>query len=73
MSNPKLPTRWSQPVPAAQIEAQARTASAAVRRVAEMPQRGAASVSTAASEPFVVVAGTLDTKGDELRLHPRLS
>ena len=68
MSNPKLPTRWSQPVPAAQIEAQARTASAAVRRVAEMPQRGAASVSTAASEPFVVVAGTLDTKGDELRL-----
>ena len=42
MSNPKLPTRWSQPVPAAQIEAQARTASAAVRRVAEMPQRGAA-------------------------------
>ena len=32
MSNPKLPTRWSQPVPAAQIEAQARTASAAVRR-----------------------------------------
>ena len=68
MSNPKLPTRWSQPVPAAQIEAQARTTSAAVRRVAEMPQRGAASVSTAASEPFVIVAGTLDTKGDELRL-----
>jgi uncharacterized protein (UPF0261 family)/ABC-type branched-subunit amino acid transport system ATPase component len=69
MSNPKLPTRWSQPVPAAQIEAQARTASAAVRRIAEMPQRGgAAPVSTASSEPFVVVAGTLDTKGDELRL-----
>jgi uncharacterized protein (UPF0261 family)/ABC-type branched-subunit amino acid transport system ATPase component len=68
MSNPKLPTRWSQPVPVAQIEAQARTASAAVRRITEMPQRGAASSSTAASEPFVVVAGTLDTKGDELRL-----
>ncbi|HEY5828888.1 MAG TPA: ABC transporter permease [Hyphomicrobiaceae bacterium] len=68
MSNPKLPTRWSQPVPAAQIEAQARTTSAAVRRVAELPQRGAASASTAASEPVVVVAGTLDTKGDELRL-----
>jgi uncharacterized protein (UPF0261 family)/ABC-type branched-subunit amino acid transport system ATPase component len=67
MSNPKLPTRWSQPVPAAQIESHARTASAAVRRVAELPQRGAA-VSTAATEPFVVVAGTLDTKGDELRL-----
>jgi uncharacterized protein (UPF0261 family)/ABC-type branched-subunit amino acid transport system ATPase component len=68
MSNPKLPTRWSQQVPAAQIEAQARTASAAVRRVAEMPLRGGASASTAASEPVVVVAGTLDTKGDELRL-----
>jgi uncharacterized protein (UPF0261 family)/ABC-type branched-subunit amino acid transport system ATPase component len=67
MSNPKLPTRWSQPVPAAQIEAHARTVSAAVRRVAEMPQRGVAAVSTAASEPVVVVAGTLDTKGDELR------
>ena len=67
MSNPKLPTRWSQPAPAAQIEAHARTASAAVRRVAEMPQPGAASHSTATSEPFVVVAGTLDTKGDELR------
>ena len=69
MSNPKLPTRWSQPVPAAQIEAQARTASAAVRRIAEMPQRGGvAPISTATTDPFVVVAGTLDTKGDELRL-----
>jgi uncharacterized protein (UPF0261 family)/ABC-type branched-subunit amino acid transport system ATPase component len=68
MSNPKLPTRWSQPVPATQIEAHARTASAAVRRVAEMPQLGAVPVSTVAGEPFVVVAGTLDTKGDELRL-----
>jgi len=56
-------------VPAAQIEAQARTASAAVRRIAEMPQRGGvAPISTATTEPFVVVAGTLDTKGDELRL-----
>src|SRR5262249_59966434 len=43
-------------------------ASAALRRVAEMTQRGVAPVSTTASEPFVVVAGTLDTKGDELRL-----
>jgi uncharacterized protein (UPF0261 family) len=69
MSNPKLPTRWTQPVPAAQIEAQARTASAPVRRIAETPQRsGSAPSSTAASEPYVVVAGTLDTKGDELRL-----
>jgi uncharacterized protein (UPF0261 family)/energy-coupling factor transporter ATP-binding protein EcfA2 len=68
MSNPKPPTRWSQPVPAAQIEAQARTASAATRRMAERPQRTAGSPSIAGSDPFVVVAGTLDTKGDELRL-----
>ena len=68
VSNPKPPTRWSQPVPAAQIEAQARTASAAARRMAELPQRSAGSPSMAGSDPFVVVAGTLDTKGDELRL-----
>jgi uncharacterized protein (UPF0261 family) len=69
MSNPKLPTRWSQPVAAAQIEAQARTASAAAaRRVAELPQRSNGLASMAGSDPFVVVAGTLDTKGDELRL-----
>jgi uncharacterized protein (UPF0261 family)/ABC-type branched-subunit amino acid transport system ATPase component len=68
VSNPRPPTRWSQPVPAAQIEAQARTASAAARRVTELPHRPAVSSSLAASEPFVVVAGTLDTKGDELRL-----
>ncbi len=68
ISNPKLPTRWSQPVPAAQIEAQARTSSASVRRLAELPQRAAVSQAAAASDPFVVVAGTLDTKGDELRL-----
>jgi uncharacterized protein (UPF0261 family)/ABC-type branched-subunit amino acid transport system ATPase component len=68
VSNPKPPTRWSQPMPAAQIEAHARTVSATVRRVAETPKPVAAQVSTAVSEPFVVVAGTLDTKGDELRL-----
>jgi uncharacterized protein (UPF0261 family)/ABC-type branched-subunit amino acid transport system ATPase component len=66
MSNPKLPTRWSQPVPSAQIEAHARTASAPARHSADAPQR-AGLASSAASEPFVVVAGTLDTKGDELR------
>ena len=68
ISNPKPPTRWSQPVPAAQIEAQARTASAAPRRIAGLPQRQAGLFSMASSDPFVVVAGTLDTKGDELRL-----
>ena len=64
VSNPRPPTRWSQPVPTAQIEAQARTSSA--------PPRAAPSLQRAtgshASDPYVIVAGTLDTKGDELRL-----
>ena len=68
MSNPKLPTRWSQPVPVAQIEAQARTSSAASLRAADA---SAAHVRprmpTAGGDPYVIVAGTLDTKGDELR------
>ncbi len=69
LANPVTPTRWSQPVPAARIEAQARTLSRptlatrdgspvdTVRRLAE----------AARGEPYVMVAGTLDTKGEELR------
>jgi uncharacterized protein (UPF0261 family)/ABC-type branched-subunit amino acid transport system ATPase component len=65
VSNPKPPTRWSQPVPVRVIEGNARTqtqASAAVGASVEpmrVPARGAATT--------VLVAGTLDTKGDELR------
>jgi uncharacterized protein (UPF0261 family)/ABC-type branched-subunit amino acid transport system ATPase component len=67
-ANPILPTRWSQPVPAAQIEAAARTRTA-------MPEPSAAEVAPAVEiRPIhrggvapVIVAGTLDTKGDELR------
>ncbi len=68
-ANPVLPTRWSQPVPAQRIEAQARTLSRPTlatldgRSVVEA-RRSAAS---AGVEPHVVVVGTLDTKGDELR------
>jgi uncharacterized protein (UPF0261 family)/ABC-type branched-subunit amino acid transport system ATPase component len=69
LSNPALPTRWSQPVPAARIEAQARTQSRPT--LATVDGRRIGSVSPLASvmggDPFVVVAGTLDTKGDELR------
>jgi len=67
-ANPVIPTRWSQPVPAARIEAQARTISRPTlatldgRSVGD--RRGAPSVS---AEPHVIVVGTLDTKGDELR------
>ena len=67
-ANPILPTRWSQPVPAAQIEAAARTRTA-------MPEPSSAEVAPAVDiRPIhrggvapVIVAGTLDTKGDELR------
>src|SRR5262249_34496426 len=50
-------------------EAQARTASAsaAARRMAELPLRTTSLPSLAGNDPFVVVAGPLDTKGDELR------
>ncbi len=68
MSNPNPPTRWSQPVPVAQIETAARTrttvpeptTSAAAPAVELRPlHRGGAAP--------VIVAGTLDTKGVELR------
>lgn len=69
VSNPTLPTRWSQPVPVVQIVAAARTRT-------EMPETAAAEpiASTVDLRPIhrgggapVIVAGTLDTKGAELR------
>lgn len=68
-ANPVIPTRWSQPVPAAKIEAQARTISYPTlatrdgRTVGEVRPLAAA----AAGDPYVLIAGTLDTKGEELR------
>jgi uncharacterized protein (UPF0261 family)/ABC-type branched-subunit amino acid transport system ATPase component len=68
-ANPALPTRWSQDVPAARIEAQARTlsrptlASIDGRRVGDVSSLAA----RAPQEPHVIIAGTLDTKGEELR------
>jgi len=68
ISNPVLPTRWSQPVPIARIEAAARTASAGVARLEEVrrPRREAATTQ-ASGAPVVLVVGTLDTKSAELR------
>ncbi|MCW5693657.1 MAG: ABC transporter permease [Pseudolabrys sp.] len=69
VANPVLPTRWSQDVPAARIEAAARTVSRPTlatldgRRVGDVSPLAA----RAPQEPHVIVAGTLDTKGDELR------
>ena len=64
MSNPTPPTRWSQPVPVRVIEQAARTISDASTLPASATDLRPASVS---AEAMVVVAGTLDTKGPELR------
>ena len=64
ISNPKIPTRWSRPVAVNVLENMARTSTAAAKSSAgvtplsAMRSRGGAPV---------YVAGTFDTKGDELR------
>jgi uncharacterized protein (UPF0261 family)/ABC-type branched-subunit amino acid transport system ATPase component len=65
LSNPKLPTRWSQPAPVSQIERAARvlTVGPAAGTAQEVEIRPLA----APGESVVLVAGTLDTKGAELR------
>jgi len=62
-SNPTLPTRWSQPVPVARLEQLARTVTTAAPATAQAEIRPLA----APGEAVVLVAGTLDTKGPELR------
>ncbi len=65
LSNPVPPTRWSQPVPVRLIEQSARVVSDAPLGL------GAAQAElrplSPGGEPVVLVAGTLDTKGEELR------
>lgn len=64
MSNPVMPTRWSQPVPVRILEQSARF-------IDDRPLISSETVElrplSPAGEPVVLVAGTLDTKGDELR------
>ena len=68
ISNPTLPTRWSQPVPVARIEAAARIVSAGITRLEEATrQRREPATTQTSGPPVVLVAGTLDTKGEELR------
>jgi uncharacterized protein (UPF0261 family)/ABC-type branched-subunit amino acid transport system ATPase component len=68
VSNPVPPTRWSQPVPAARIEAASRTLSSGLSRIDEAARRRSSSTAAMASgPPAVLVVGTLDTKGPELR------
>src|SRR4029077_7559927 len=65
VSNPAPPTRWSQPAPNARIESAARIASAGPGRIETGPIPSA--VALPSGPPVVIVAGTLDTKGAELR------
>ncbi|MGI9499301.1 MAG: ABC transporter permease [Geminicoccaceae bacterium] len=67
MSNPAVPTRWTPPVPVARIEAAARTSSVNGRTTASKPSTATASTVSRALDGVVLVAGTLDTKGTELR------
>ena len=68
VSNPTPPTRWSQPVPIARIEAAARTFSTQVTRLEETARRRREPVAAQTQgPPVVLVVGTLDTKGAELR------
>ncbi len=66
VSNPKLPTRWSLIVPARQIEMAARTETVATASLAGLAHVELRPLS-AIGENVVLVAGTLDTKGVELR------
>jgi uncharacterized protein (UPF0261 family)/ABC-type branched-subunit amino acid transport system ATPase component len=65
VSNPTPPTRWSQPAPNARIEATARIASASPDRIEVTPAPSPTLLPS--RPPVVIVAGTLDTKGAELR------
>jgi uncharacterized protein (UPF0261 family)/ABC-type branched-subunit amino acid transport system ATPase component len=68
VSNPTPPTRWSQPVPIAKIEAAARTLSTGVTRLENDHRlRREPTAQQASGPPVVLIVGTLDTKGAELR------
>ena len=68
LSNPSMPTRWNPPASVAQIETAARTRTAVPESavVATAPAVELRPIHRAGVAP-VIVAGTLDTKGDELR------
>ena len=68
VSNPVMPTRWSQPVTVAQIEAAARTRTSAPEPATTTiaPAVDLRPIHRGGAAP-VIVAGTLDTKGAELR------
>ncbi|MEM1346516.1 MAG: Tm-1-like ATP-binding domain-containing protein, partial [Pseudomonadota bacterium] len=63
LSNLETPTRWSRPVPVHVIEQQARTITPVASTLAEAHEPRP----LALRESTVLIAGTLDTKGAELR------
>ena len=65
VSNPTLPTRWSQPVPVRVIEASARTITETSTAANDPIKPLSARASNGAGR--VLVAGTMDTKAEELR------
>ena len=65
VSNPSIPTRWSQPVPVRVIEGTARTITPATTPTGDALKPLSASAKSGGN--IVYVAGTLDTKGPELR------
>lgn len=65
VSNPKVPTRWSQPVPVRVIEGSARTQTH--ERTSDSSSSGTMRALSRGVATTVLVAGTLDTKGEELR------
>jgi uncharacterized protein (UPF0261 family)/ABC-type branched-subunit amino acid transport system ATPase component len=67
VSNPALPTRWSPPVPIARIEAAARMLSVGATPLTEARPRLQSPTVRMGVAPAVLVVGTLDTKGEELR------
>jgi uncharacterized protein (UPF0261 family)/ABC-type branched-subunit amino acid transport system ATPase component len=68
ISNPIAPTRWSQPVAVARIEAAARILSTGTSQLDEAARRRSPTAEVRPSgPPAVLVVGTLDTKGEELR------
>jgi uncharacterized protein (UPF0261 family)/ABC-type branched-subunit amino acid transport system ATPase component len=67
-SNPSPPTRWSQPAPIGRIEANARPLSTGIARPHDATRRRPEPVAVfSPGPPVVVVVGTMDTKGEELR------
>ena len=70
LSNPTLPTRWSPDVPTARIEATARMSSGGLLSVLETRPTSVQPIrplAAAAGASAAIAAGTLDTKGEELR------